>query len=1084
MTPARPLKRDEAREAGVQTLIDVLEFRAGQHPDRVIFRELHGDGVEAATLTYADLQRRARAIAAVLAECTVVGDRVVLLVPPGVDYISAFFGCLYAGVVAVPAYPPHPRRPDARVGRMVADCGARVALVHDDFAARLDRYLAIAPELRPLTWLNVSRLDTTDPDLWRHPDVSRNALAMLQYTSGSTAEPRGVMLAHSQLIENAQVIHAATAHEKGDSAVFWLPPFHDMGLLGGVVQPVYADIPTAVMAPTAFLQRPARWLEAIAKYGATTSGAPNFAYDLCVERIGPAEREQLDLSSWRTAFNGAELVRSETIARFTRAFAPSGLRTNIFVPCYGLAEATLLVAAGRVEVGARLEPPASPVAVGAPLDGLDVRIADPDAAVELADGEVGEIWVAGGSVARGYWGRADATRAAFGARLPSRDGAYLRTGDLGKLVGGELVVTGRLKDLIVVAGRNFYPHDIEVAAERSHAHLRAGFSAAFSVTGELGEELAYVAEVVRQHVPTEDAAVLRAIRTELAAGLGIMPSAVVLVRAHTIPRTSSGKLQRGACRLAYLAGALEVLGEWRRPRPAVATQAQALTAFVVDWLAAQFGLDPAKLNRDTRLRESGMDSLAATLLMVALEEQTGRRLESAVLWAQETVGALVDAVLVPVAPVSERLPGEPSAASTDVQRWPEFAQLRGRLDSLAAAGIPNPFFAKGDGVAGRHLLLSGRRVLNFASYNYLGLSGDPAVTAAAQAAVARWGTSVSASRVVSGERAVHTDLESALANFVGVDAALTFIGGHSTNVSTIPLLVGPGDIVLCDANLHNSGMLGAQYSGAKRLLFPHNDVAALETLLTRHRAYHRRALVVIEGLYSADGDVPDLVAMVAVKQRHHAQLMVDEAHSLGVLGATGRGIAEHTGVAARDVDVWMGTLSKSFASSGGYIAGGGALIEYLRYSAPGFVYSVGMTPADAAAAHAALLRLIAEPALAARARANGARFAEMARGAGLDVGGSGVAPIVPVLVGSSGRAMRLAAFALAHGVNVAPMVAPAVAEGAARLRFFITAEHREEDFRRAIEVVRLGLAELSGVAGGVVGGVVDCVADRAVAGVD
>lgn len=1064
-------KPDDARAAGVQTLIDVLEYRARNLGDRVIFRELHGDGVEAVTLTYAGLQTRARSIAAALADSTVVGDRVVLLVPPGADYIAAFFGCLYAGVVAVPAYPPHPRRPDARVGRMVADCGARVALVHDDFAARLERYLAIAPELKPLTWLNVSHLQATDPALWRHPDVSRDALAMLQYTSGSTAEPRGVMLAHAQLLDNAIVIHAATAHEEGDSAVFWLPPFHDMGLLGGVVQPVYADVPTAVMAPTAFLQRPARWLEAIAKYGATTSGAPNFAFDLCVERVSPAERERLDLSSWRTAFNGAELVRGETIARFTRAFAASKLRKNVFVPCYGLAEATLLVAAGRVRVDAGAAALPSPVAVGAPMAGLDVRIADPDAAQELAEGEVGEIWVAGESVARGYWGRPDATRAAFGARLHGRDGAYLRTGDLGTMIGGELTVTGRLKDLIILAGRNFYPHDIEVAAERSHAHLRSGFSAAFSVAGESGEELVYVAEVVRQHQPSDGAAVMRAIRTELAAAFGILPATVVLVRAHTIPRTSSGKLRRGACRAAHLAGALEVVGEWRRRRPDVATQSQALAAFIADWLGAQFGLDPAALNRDTRLRDCGMDSLAATLLMVALEEQTGRRLEPATLWAQETIGALVDAVLAPAAHASSLAPaglhgapGQPTAASTDVSSWPEVQQLQARLDALAAAGIANPFFARSDGVAGRHITVSGRRVLNFASYNYLGLSGDAAVSAAAREAVDRWGTSVSASRLVSGERTVHADLESAIAAFLGVDAALTFIGGHSANVSTIPLLVGTGDLVLCDANLHNSGMLGAQYSGAKRLLFPHNDAAALETLLARHRAHHRRALVVIEGLYSADGDVPDLAAFVAVKRRHHAQLMVDEAHSLGVLGATGRGIAEHAGVAARDVDVWMGTLSKAFASSGGFIAGGAALIEYLRYSAPGFVFSVGMTPPDAAAAQAALARLVAEPALALRAQANGARFASLARAAGLDVGASGVAPIVAVIVGSSARALRLAAYALAHGVNVAPMIAPAVAEGGARLRFFVTAEHREEDLVAAVEVVRAGLSELGGVA--------------------
>jgi acyl-CoA synthetase (AMP-forming)/AMP-acid ligase II len=407
------------------------------------------------------------------------------------------------------------------------------------------------PALRTVTCLDIGRLIQRDEQTWRPPDITGASLAMLQYTSGSTAEPRGVMLPHATLLANAAMIHAASGHREGDVAVFWLPPFHDMGLLGGVVQPVYADVPTIVMAPTTFLQRPARWLEAMSRYRATTTGAPNFAYDLCVQRVSPRERAALDLSAWRTAFNGAELVRAPTLAGFVQSFAPAGLRADVFVPCYGLAEATLLVAAERVEAPTL----STGVTVGPPIPPLDVRIVDPATEVELAAGEVGEIWVHGPSVAAGYWGRADATRLAFDAHLPGDARAWLRTGDLGAMERGRLQVSGRLKDLVILHGRNFYPHDIEQVAERSHAALRAGFSCAFSVRGATAEELVYVAEVVRQHRPSDDDAVVRAIRAALATELGIVPAAITLVRSHSIARTSSGKLRRGACRTAYLTGA-------------------------------------------------------------------------------------------------------------------------------------------------------------------------------------------------------------------------------------------------------------------------------------------------------------------------------------------------------------------------------------------------------------------------------------------------------------------------------------------------------------------------------------------------
>ncbi|MDB4887136.1 MAG: 8-amino-7-oxononanoate synthase [Gemmatimonadetes bacterium] len=1081
---------DDARAAGVQTLVDLLEYRAARQPAHSVFRFINSDGRDEESLTFASLQRRARAIAVHLAEHVVPGDRVVLLVPPGLEYVAAFFGCLYAGVVAVPAYPPNPRRADPRVARIVADCGARVAIVSSAFMARLDGWLALSPELGAITWLEAGRLLDGDAATWRAPSVTAASLAMLQYTSGSTGDPRGVMLAHGNLLHNSAIIHRVSAHHADDNGVFWLPPFHDMGLIGGILQPIYAGLSAALMAPATFLQRPLTWLEAMSRNRATTSGAPNFAYDLCVERVSDAEKATLDLSAWRTSFNGAEPIRADTIERFRDAFAECGLRRNVILPCYGLAEGTLLVSGGPAERPAHLvmadrrslesgelrapdDSGASAitlVASGEPVAEQVVAIVDPDTGAICLDGQVGEIWVAGDSVAAGYWGRPDASAATFHARLPDFSQRFLRTGDLGAFAEGQLVVTGRLKDLVILDGRNYYPHDIEVAAERSHASLRAGFAAAFSVQAGGRERLVLVAEVVRQHKPELDSALFQAIRTELAGTIGVVPDEIVLIRQNTIPRTSSGKIQRRACRVAYLDGSLEVVGRWRVRGSDVVPPKDAITAYVIDWVREELQVDPSRLDPGTKLRDLGLDSLAATRLMVALEGRFGRRIDPAQLWEQPDIGSLgrhlasLDARPTPAggtAPLPARHDyGPPTAESTDVAQWGEYRALRDRLDMLAEHGIASPFFHLHEGVTGREATIGGRRLVNFANYNYLGLSGDADVARAAQDAVVRWGTSVSASRVVSGERPVHRELEREIAGFLGTEDAIVYIGGVPANVSTIAHLLGPEDVVLCDQLVHNSAMQGAEFSGARRLVFPHNDWAALDAMLTRVRAQHRRALIVIEGVYSADGDIPDLARFVEVKRRHHAMLMVDEAHSIGVLGDTGRGITEHASVAARDVDLLMGTLSKSLASCGGYIAGSRALVEYLKYTSPGFVYSVGIPPSNAAAALAALRKLQAEPERVVRLRDRAAQFLARCRAAGFDTGNSGGTPVIPVIVGDSLRAARMSELLFAAGINVQPMVAPSVPEDQARLRFFICAEHTDDDLAAAVAAVSHAMRSL------------------------
>lgn len=406
----------------------------------------------------------------------------------------------------------------------------------------------------------------------------------------------------------------------------------------------------------------------------------------------------------------------------------------------------------------------------------------------------------------------------------------------------------------------------------------------------------------------------------------------------------------------------------------------------------------------------------------------------------------------------------PQARAFDFATLPEVRQFAVQRAAAEVMGLENPFFRAHDALASARTFIDGREYDNFASYNYLGLNGHPAVNAAASEAIERFGTSVSASRLVAGERPFHSQVEAALAAMHGVEDAIVMVSGHATNVTTIGHLMKPADLILTDSLVHNSIAEGARLSGATRLNFPHNNLEALEALLAEHRHKHDHVLIVVEGLYSMDGDYPDLPALIRLKQSFDAWLLVDEAHSIGVMGKTGHGIAEHFGIDPRSVEMWMGTLSKTFSACGGYIAGSRALCDYLRLSAPGFVFSVGLSPALAAATLASCRLLNDEPERVERLHRNGARFLEKAKQAGLDTGPSAGLAIVPVMVGSSIGAVSLSNRLLERGINALPIIFPAVAERAARLRFFITSEHTFEQIDRTVEIVTEELAAVKSTA--------------------
>jgi 8-amino-7-oxononanoate synthase len=409
--------------------------------------------------------------------------------------------------------------------------------------------------------------------------------------------------------------------------------------------------------------------------------------------------------------------------------------------------------------------------------------------------------------------------------------------------------------------------------------------------------------------------------------------------------------------------------------------------------------------------------------------------------------------------------GEVGAQSYQVAQFPEYVRLRQNLDLLETLGMGNPYFAVHEGITNDRTTIGGRELVNFCSYNYVGMSGDPVVSRAAQEAIQKWGTSVSASRLVSGEKPVHGALDAAIARFVGVDAAITFVGGHSTNETVIGHLFGPGDLILHDGLAHNSIVQGAVLSGARRRPFRHGDWKTAEAVLAEHRQEYRRVLIVIEGVYSMDGDIPVLPEFIELKKRYKTLLMIDEAHSMGTIGAHGRGIGEYYSIDRHDVDIWMGTLSKSFGSCGGYVAGCKELVEYLKYTAPGFVYSVGLPPSNAAAALASLRLLEAEPERVERLHQRAKLFLELAQEQGFNTGVSKDSPVVPVILGNSIQCLQLSRALFDRGINVQPILHPAVEESAARLRFFITSLHTEAQIRQTIQAVAEELEKIRQEAG-------------------
>lgn len=658
-----------------ETLVDALRYRARQFPHKLAYAFLpNGEVGGEIAVSFAELDERVRATAAHLQSIAEPGARVLLLYPQGLDYAIAFFACLYAGLVGVPVFPPRGKSTDLRIQAIADDAEANAVLttkhVLEKSVARLDH----VPQLAELTWVATDTIDLARAAAWREPEIDSSTLAFFQYTSGSTGSPKGVMVSHGNLVHNIAYSSAIWGYDSDSIMATWLPIFHDMGLIFGILKSAYNGSSCYIMAPTAFVQNPYRWLRAISHYRVTHTAAPDFAYEVCALKISAEQRATLDLSCWQMGLNGAEPVRVATLRAFYEAFKDCGVRSSTVCQGYGLAEGTLLVAGAdrhrsdfflhvdgaalernRVEVvAAESADTRSLVSSGFPAADSSVEIVDPVTLKRCESGQIGEVWAAGPSVARGYWQRPEVTLETFSAHLSDTgEGPFLRTGDLGFVREGELFITGRIKDVIIIRGSNHYPQDIEYSVEQSHDSLRSsGHSAAFSIEEGGEEKLVVIQEVERSHLRRLKAdEVFAVIRQRISEEHDLQVHAIALLKTATIPRTSSGKIQRSACRSAYLEGRFTTVAMWRQAVVAEsspttgAVDREGLRAWFLGRLAERLQMPAASVDASEPLARYGLDSLTAVSLSGELQEFLGREMSPTLLYDYPSVNALVEYVV-------------------------------------------------------------------------------------------------------------------------------------------------------------------------------------------------------------------------------------------------------------------------------------------------------------------------------------------------------------------------------------------------------------------------------------------------------
>jgi acyl-CoA synthetase (AMP-forming)/AMP-acid ligase II/acyl carrier protein len=659
-------------------LVDLLQWRLQEEPEKRAYTLMIDGKEEGSTLTYAQLDRQARAIAALLQSYQSEGERVLLLFPQSLEVIAAFMGCLYAGVIAIPAPAPEASRLKRTLPRLQAiasDAGASIVLTTAGIISLLGESVIEFPAMR---WLASEEIDLELASDWQQLHIPSDRLAYLQYTSGSTSTPKGVAIAHDNLLHHCTYLQKYCAYTPNSVSVTWMPYFHDYGLVEGLIQPLYNGTPCYVMSPFALIRRPFNWLNNISRYRATHSQAPNFAYDLCVRRISAEQRAQLDLSNWRAAGNAAEPIDPKVLESFARIFAACGFRPEAFCPAYGLAEATLLVSSNAItkipsiialdpatlERGQVVETKEEQKIVrriagcGRLIGNTKVAIVNPHTLTKCMPDRIGEIWVADPSVARGYWQRKEESERTFRAYLADTgEGPFLRTGDLGFIKDGELFVTGRIKDVIIIRGSNYYPQDIEWSVQQTHPCLRSQNGAAFAVEIDGQEKLVIVQELERGYLQDLDLnEVFELIIREVFEQYEIQVHAICLIKSGTLLKTSSGKIQRSASRQAFLEGSLETLASWSATTSEIIPSFQAngnslnrskdkigvksIQKWLIALLDREWKIPSKTIDLQKPFAYYGIDSVMAVNLSQELEDWLERPIEATIVWNFPTIESL------------------------------------------------------------------------------------------------------------------------------------------------------------------------------------------------------------------------------------------------------------------------------------------------------------------------------------------------------------------------------------------------------------------------------------------------------------
>lgn len=1103
----------------ISTIDNCLEYYADKQPDKTAYTFLRDDG-GVDNISYGELYQRVCTLAMRFQEDAHFGDRAILLYPSGLEFISAFLACLRAGIVAVPSYPPRRNRSSRRLSTIFYDAQPKLVLTTKKIEPSVQSH--IAQGLETCSCLATDMV-STDPNAVDSSHFSQGeSVAYLQYTSGSTGTPKGVVVTHGNLMHNERAIQAAFGHTSNSVHVGWLPLFHDMGLVGNVLQPLFVGYFSVLMSPNFFLAKPRRWLEAISKYRGTSSGGPNFAFDHCVRNIGEEDKAGLDLSCWEVAFNGAEPVRAGTLERFSRAFESCGFRYRAFYPCYGLAESTLFVSGPQPQSGPVVETVRGQlmedtvnrktaskmnglkqiVGCGQVWENTRAIIVDPESRFPQPPGDEGEIWIASPSVAQGYWRRPEESREIFAACLANsldnhNEESFLRTGDLGFMKAGQLFVTGRLKDLIIIRGRNHYPQDIENTVEQAVDFVQSNSCAAITITVgeedrlvlavEASRELVRKISIVRKQHATpnqQDHETAARVREDLDLTVGrivtIMREAVAVehevslyavtfVNPGSFPRTSSGKVQRHACRSLFLEQKDSTLFSWYEHdeageaverkssstddaavcddccHPSLEETRQLIHDCIVTSLKRDGHLGVDHIDYDRSFTSFGFDSLGFVAIGLALEKATGRKMDPDLIYEFNTVNKLATQI------------GNIEKKATDNFRKGVQGPVLGKERILRLNQRYQEISERGDyffqpiieDLDGAWVIIAGRRMLMLASYSYLGLIGHPKIDGAAFDAIQKFGTGTHGARLLAGTVSLHRELEATIARFKKTEDAVVFSSGYITNLTVISTFLEQGHVVICDILNHASIVDGCHFSGAEILFFRHNDMMDLERCL-KHTG-NAGKLVVTDAVFSMDGDIINLPELVRLSRAYGAHVMVDEAHSLGILGATGRGIVEHFSMESDAIDIHMGTLSKTVPSIGGYIAGPKEIIHSLKHNARGFIFSAALPPPQVAAAKAAFDVILGEPERVQILQAKVKHYIASLRKLGFNTLNSETA-IVPIICDSEEQAFEMVRHCQTGGVFVLPVVYPAVPKESPRLRTTITYAHTDADIGFALKV--------------------------------